>query len=783
MARPFADFEPLERDFSPGYLDSPETDTLPLGALVYGSKNSEFQHVRTDPPRRATLRRRDGVTLFTSSGLGGRVDGLFEWRRPGLSPQLLVVAAGKLFRLDGVNTVTTLIGSATFGIGGAAARLTPWRQSAFIYDGAVAKRWDGSTAYDIGFAAPTGISNMTSGGSGALTGTYRAFYLWYNETTDHEGERSEWTPANLTVSAGQRVHTRPSSAAPAGATHWRVYVQRVDTFEILAYRVGTVPVADASFTEEVIDNVRTLPGPSVNENLPPPVTFAILEEFHGYGIGVALNATDYYTSKLNDLESWNPLHVFPVSRGDGEAITSAKKYGTNLLLQTPHKTYRLVGTRVPFVKEAIHSNYGNVSQDAGIEVEGVFYAWDRVRGPYATDLVRWRPIGDARIGRILSLINNDALDDIRVAHFEKQNMIGWAVPLQGTRRKRVMLLYNYLLDAWLPPWDGLEYTSLSQWTRTGVLEVYAGDEWGRIFRLGGQDVDGVPALHPLLTISSLTRSGSTASATTSTAHGYSTGDVVTVLGADQPEYNGTKTITVTGGSTFDYTVSGTPASPATGLVVECRLKVAPTVSSAVASGTTSTVTIASGNLFTGGDGLAGLMCALLRADGTLEWRRIASNTLKVITLDTTNGPPWTTAPTSNDTLFVGPIDFMLTFPVIDYGQPFREKRLGYFLVQGRTENPDHQVHVKFYFDEDISLKYEADIEIPVSAQSLWGVGLWATALWGGKDTKQLRKVDLPRSCYTVQAQISNFRPNQPVEITAYGITSDAQPRKLAPGTG
>src|ERR1051326_122456 len=66
---------------------------------------------------------------------------------------------------------------------------------------------------------------------------------------------------------------------------------------------------------------------------------------------------------------------------------------------------------------------------------------------------------------------------------------------------------------------------------------------------------------------SITRSSSTATVT-STAHGLSVGDKVKISGADQTEYNGTQTIvTVPTSDTFTFTVSGTPASPATGTIV------------------------------------------------------------------------------------------------------------------------------------------------------------------------------------------------------------------------
>lgn len=62
---------------------------------------------------------------------------------------------------------------------------------------------------------------------------------------------------------------------------------------------------------------------------------------------------------------------------------------------------------------------------------------------------------------------------------------------------------------------------------------------------------------------SITRSGSVATVT-HTAHGLPSGSKVAIRGATQPEYNGLKTISNVTANTYDYTVSGSPATPATG---------------------------------------------------------------------------------------------------------------------------------------------------------------------------------------------------------------------------
>ena len=63
----------------------------------------------------------------------------------------------------------------------------------------------------------------------------------------------------------------------------------------------------------------------------------------------------------------------------------------------------------------------------------------------------------------------------------------------------------------------------------------------------------------------ITSSGTTATVS-HTAHGLATDDKVLIEGANQSEYNGVHQITVTGANSYTYTISGSPASPATGTI-------------------------------------------------------------------------------------------------------------------------------------------------------------------------------------------------------------------------
>jgi hypothetical protein len=71
-------------------------------------------------------------------------------------------------------------------------------------------------------------------------------------------------------------------------------------------------------------------------------------------------------------------------------------------------------------------------------------------------------------------------------------------------------------------------------------------------------------------VSSLTRSGTTATATTATAHGYSVDDVILNAGADQGDYNGEFRITAVTTTTYTFELANSPTTPATGTITSKR---------------------------------------------------------------------------------------------------------------------------------------------------------------------------------------------------------------------
>lgn len=494
MSTPSPEKAAFIRNFTDGFMDSPESDTLPLGATP-DAKNAFLYNIDV-ARRRAVMGRRAGSRMVLSTAVvSGKVwDGLFEWLHDA-AQDLLGVINGGLYKLDIIAQTATLVG--TGWTASTPARLTPFRGDAFIYDGTYQQRYDGTTLYPVGSAAPSVITNMVVGAGPGPTGTYEALYCWYNGNRLRYSSPSDITGTLALVNQG-RTHTKPGSAAPTWATHWAAFVRRTDTGELNFYFAGQTAIANATFTETASDVVRQrgVLSPLPSSHDAPPGAWIVLAEHKGYGIGILPSTYSINVSALGDFESWHPKDEFPVARAAGSYLCWGRQYGTEFLLGTSRRTWRLDNDQVPFKPVPVNPRFGNVSQDACLEVKGEFFGWDALHGPYRTNLVDWNPIGRHRIDDTLATVNRTALSGIKAIHAEKYGLIGWAVPTTTTRRATV-LWYHYDLDCWLPPWTGLEYGSMAEFTDvTGSLGIFCGDYWGRLYELFSGSKEGVPTTAP-----------------------------------------------------------------------------------------------------------------------------------------------------------------------------------------------------------------------------------------------------------------------------------------------
>lgn len=711
-------FRLLQRDFSGGFMDTPEADTLPPGSspdaknCLLVSVENQLNNFGGVDKRRAVIRRDPGALLLNPTAIASKksVDGLFEFLRENAAGQLIAACNGALSLYDNLTSFAAITGGTGFTPGNS-VRMSVFRNNAFFCDGSQNLRYNGTQCFGTGFAAPTGAPGLADGGAGGALGaaTWEGFAVWYDSVMDHPSDWSQIATQLVLGANRQRQWTKPTGAPPANVDNWRIFCRRVDTNERNYFLVGTVPIGTATFTESISDLARTIPSDNVNENLPPSQAFAIMQEWKGFCLGVPSASSMLNVSKQFDAESWNPKNQFPVGgKGDSKPVRSIRKYGDDVVIQKPRTSYSVFAPNgvLPFQIVPIHSSLGNVSQESAVEVRGWLYGWDEVVGPYRTNLTDWHPLADNRIANTAASVNRLALDQIRAEHDPIHNLIIWAVPTSSAR-KRTLLRYNYVLDRWLPPRTGMEYSSLSQFTTTaGAAGVYFGDYWGRIYQMYTQESDGPP-------------SGSLVARVLSSTMSTVTCDFEQTINAD--------------GS---VTTSSTPVA-----------------------------------FYATADGLAGMPYALVDSAGNWTWGIIASNTGSVVTVDTINGTLLNPLPDSTWTLVIGGINGYWWTPPLDFDIPDMRKLARWFLVQARTAASTYSMNMIVRLDQHVVDDQDFSIAFPIAGMA-WGIGRWGIDTWGADPPEAMRKHRLMRSFAYIQFRFSNFLPNQPWVLTAYGLGAD-----------
>lgn len=141
-------------------------------------------------------------------------------------------------------------------------------------------------------------------------------------------------------------------------------------------------------------------------------------------------------------------------------------------------------------------------------------------------------------------------------------------------------------------------SGIVQYTADALGKVQIG---GAIYKFSRSQISGSAVADTLpfyitKAVTSITRTTTVATVTTTLAHGFTTGDSITIIGASPAGYNGTFVIAGAAGSTFTYTVPNTLTTPATGTIT--ANKQVPYTASNFYSATQTLTTLASGGTTT-----------------------------------------------------------------------------------------------------------------------------------------------------------------------------------------
>jgi hypothetical protein len=552
-------------------------------------------------------------------------------------------------------------------------------------------------------AAPT-ATQVVGGGVADAAGTWRVAITYYNSDTGHESSLSDYD--SVTINNSDRISVTWATPADTQVTHVRVYVLREGTttdylgdYTNWQFVIGTSP-ENISPSLAGLNNLFDL-SPTTTSNDPPPDNIK--------GVVSHLSRAfvwdnDYiYWSAIDEPEAFDLTSSYqPVDLQDGSPIVACHKVDDNLLaIFKEDSLYGLYGTDPnSWELRLIDPSVGATSPYAIVTIEGYTYFWSK-QGPMSWDHGSApQQIGYAAIQPTVepeAIYYPNANRIIAVADPPRQRVM-FGFPTADATMNNTVLPFNYRLrvweaDAW-QPFDACSFLLAEDGDNR--FYVWVGGYFGHIFKWWVADTDGCRPSGTSVTVSSITRASSTATVTTSAAHHLKTGNIITMSGADQAEYNGEFVLTgAPTSTTFTYTVSGTPVTPATGAPVYTSVY---TIQGTIESATSSTITVgADDNLDS--DRLVGLYAyAVDPTNQSVQRRRITAvdASTKAITVT----PNWSTTPIDDsDWTYVlsGPM-FEWDTKWDDYNDPFTNKRMMMLYADAICDAGNTEAYIDVFMD-------------------------------------------------------------------------------------
>jgi hypothetical protein len=149
-----------------------------------------------------------------------------------------------------------------------------------------------------------------------------------------------------------------------------------------------------------------------------------------------------------------------------------------------------------------------------------------------------------------------AFNEVNLTSSNFASATGFHAEVKDAINQAIIDIYTFEDTEWPFAWDNTTFdTTVGQTTYAKDTDFISVDWQSFKIKRGYADCF------------TLTQTGGTATFTSVAAHNFITGDRITISGANETDYNGTFTVTVTGSTLFTFDVSSSAAASATGTII------------------------------------------------------------------------------------------------------------------------------------------------------------------------------------------------------------------------
>ena len=248
-------------------------------------------------------------------------------------------SVSSFYSYDWVNDDVTAIdlgANTSFGAGGIASFCQTGSMLA-ILAGKPAK-WSSITGdiERLGGDAPTAALTSAAGIAGALTGTFRYVYTYYDASNGWESSPSPIS-TEVTVSS-KKIDLSVIGGSPARDGTWTKRIYRTQlTNEEPFYYVTEISSATTTYTDNIGDESLGVEAPDIGDQSPPPTTSYLGESHVGRFWIVSGNSVYYsneYVNSTNALEYYSEARKFSYNQNI-TGIKSCPRLGGLLIFRPP----------------------------------------------------------------------------------------------------------------------------------------------------------------------------------------------------------------------------------------------------------------------------------------------------------------------------------------------------------------------------------------------------------------------------------------------------------------
>lgn len=472
------------------------------------------------------LSKRPGFTNMVTANTSGPVNGLFEFERLGGASYMMVGTDTAMFQLSG----GSLSPIATGYSNNQPFDFVAFTDRAFFTNGQTMTNWNGSSlfqymlpapnSFSLNYGAGTASNGLTTFGLLAIGNTSMITVQRFTYTRHdgyegpHVGDQVIDVKGNHT--GGTLGVYPPGITSPPNVSYINFYM--------------AINLSDLSFGGLEDDLIRALTGFSYNASLLPAIPNTAFRFITTYPLGttfalIAPNAfvfnslvdirrplrtfafdfTATYTpryieisqnrlfmsgfstapsvvffSEIGEPEKVAPESFFEVRTDDSDIITGQVDFQDNMLFFKRNSFHRLVGDSADnYSLQTLSTEYGCLSNKAIAEYNNILLFLDE-KGIVEYNGSNWNVISHT-VEPVLRRMNITAARETAVAiHYDFRNQVWFGIPVDGSTRNNMTIVYDYLLNAWTF-FDGFQPASFAMAKRELTIDrLWFGDYSGNV---------------------------------------------------------------------------------------------------------------------------------------------------------------------------------------------------------------------------------------------------------------------------------------------------------------